>query len=123
MHKGITKMPLFRSKFQPKKSPARKATSVSNLRRSLDPSQVEQEFGLQVNRIKLDLGYHQQLEFDEQNGRWIYQGKTSKSVKSHDKAEAEANLLKVQVQVLLDMVISFDKYLINFIIKKFYFNQ
>ena len=46
-------MPLFRTKFQPKKSDPRRSTAASNLRRSLDPIQIEQYFGLQVRCIKI----------------------------------------------------------------------
>ncbi len=56
--KGITEMPLSRSKFQPKKSPVRRATSVSNLRRrSLDPSHKWNKNLLKVHvQVLLDMG-------------------------------------------------------------------
>ena len=108
-------MPLFRSKFQPKKSPARKATTVSNLRRNLDALLLEKEFGIQVDTIKLDLdGNQQQLKFNIEEGKWkscgpviIKTKSPSLSLRKSEEDKTRENFLKVQVQVLLDMVSRF----------------
>lgn len=106
-------MPLFRNKFQPKKSPARKATTVSNLRRNLDAMQLEKEFGIQVDTIKLHLdGNQQQLEFNRENGKWklcaeqdVMKSKSpSLRLRKSEEDKTRENFLKVQVEVLLDMV-------------------
>jgi len=97
-------MPLFRTKFQPKKSAPRRSTAASNLRRSLDPIQIEQYFGLQVDRIRLELGPNRQMEFDMARGRWDVQSPTPSGRAVDADAQAEADLLRVQVQVLLDML-------------------
>lgn len=104
-------MPLFRTKFQPKKSPARRATTLSNLRRNLDGLQLEKEFDIQVETIKLDLN-QQQLEFNIEDGKWKSCGQIITKTKSpslsilrkSDEEKTRENFLKVQVEVLLDMV-------------------
>lgn len=98
-------MPLFRTKFQPKKAPARKATTTSNLRRNLDAVQLEKEFGLQVDTVRLDLGDHHQFEFSQEDGKWnSLNPSKSNRCNSTSKLEGENNLLKIKVEVLLDMV-------------------
>ena len=100
-------MPLFRNKFQPKKAPARKATAVSNLRRNLDAAQLEKEFGLEVeSSVRLDLGDQQQFEFDHDEGKWkkVNDHNSPNRSQSLSKLEGENNLLKIKVEVLLDMV-------------------
>lgn len=97
-------MPLFRSKFQPKKSPTRKVTCVSNFQRSLDVSQVENEFAIQFNKIGLQLGDHLKFEFDDK-GKWIQVGSKIKPSLAGQKLQTENDLLQIQVELLLNMVL------------------
>jgi len=60
-------MPLFTSKFFPKKSSPRK-TELSVIDKELGPEKASQELGLEVGRIKLKLG-DQESVFD--NGEWV----------------------------------------------------
>ena len=64
----ITEMPLslFGNKFSPKKTPPRRAHSLSNLH--LDATQSREEFGPDVGPVKLKLG-GSEIQFD--NGMWI----------------------------------------------------
>ena len=98
-------MPLFRSKFQPKKSPPRKATNNSN--RNLDAAQIEQEFGIQFDKVVLNLDDQLQFEFDNK-GKWIQQNR-SKSVTPTSqisrKLQSDNELLRIQVELLLNMVV------------------
>jgi hypothetical protein len=101
-------MPLFRSKFQPKKCPARKITTVSNLRRNMDAVHLEREFSTQIDKVKLDLGENQQFEFSSENGKWVSVS-TAPSAKAKpntliQKLEGENNWLKIQADLLLNMV-------------------
>lgn len=66
-------MPLFPfgDKFSPKKTPPRRAQSLSNLH--LNAEQSNKEFGLDVGPVKLKLG-GQEVAFED--GLWI-QGKNS----------------------------------------------
>ena len=104
-------MPLFRSKFQPKKSPPRKAGTVSNLQRSLDAAQIEQEFAIQFDQIKLDLGGQHQFVFDSR-GQWLATGRnrsrsnSANSSSSHnvDRLAGQNQMLHIQVELLLNMV-------------------
>ena len=61
-------MPLFpfADKFSPKKTPPRRAHSLSNLH--LDAETSRQEFGLDVGPVKLKLG-GQEVAFE--NGLWV----------------------------------------------------
>ena len=97
-------MPLFRSKFQPKKSPARRAASVSNLQRGLDVSQVENEFAIQFDTIELQLDDHVKFEFNDK-GKWIQVGSKPKSSPAGQKLQTENDLLHIQVELLLNMVL------------------
>lgn len=65
------KMPLFPfgDKFSPKKTPPRRAQSLSNLH--LDAEKSREEFGPDVGPVKLKLG-GQEVAFE--NGMWV-QGK------------------------------------------------
>ena len=101
-------MPLFRSKFQPKKCPARKTSTVSNLRRNMDALQLEREFSIQVDKVELDLGENQQFEFSCENSKWnsISTMPNTKAKPSNliQKLEGENNWLKIQADLLLNMV-------------------
>lgn len=59
-------MPLFGNKFTPKKTPPRRAQSLSNL--NLDAEQSRIEFGVDYNGVKLNLG-GQEVAFE--NGLWV----------------------------------------------------
>lgn len=59
-------MPLFGSKFNPKKTPPRKSGSLSNL--SLDATQRQQEFGVDYGKITMKLG---DAEMAFQDGHWV----------------------------------------------------
>ena len=65
------KMPLnlFGNKFSPKKTPPRRAHSLSNLQ--LDVTEAREEFGPDVGPVKVKLG-GQEVTFE--NGMWV-QGK------------------------------------------------
>ena len=65
-------MPLFPfgDKFSPKKTPPRRAQSLSNLH--LDAEKSREEFGVDVGPVKLKLG-GQEVSFE--NGLWV-QGET-----------------------------------------------
>lgn len=57
---------LFGNKFSPKKTPPRRAHSLSNLH--LDASQSREEFGPDVGPVKLKLG-GSEIQFE--NGMWV----------------------------------------------------
>ena len=57
---------LFSNKFSPKKTPPRRAHSLSNLH--LDASESKQEFGLDYGAVKVSLG-GQEVAFE--NGLWV----------------------------------------------------
>lgn len=68
---------LFGNKFSPKKTPPRRAHSLSNLH--LDASQSREEFGPDVGPVKLKLG-GSEIQFD--NGMWVAGKKKMKILKS-----------------------------------------
>lgn len=67
---------LFGNKFSPKKTPPRRAHSLSNLH--LDASQSREEFGPDVGPVKLKLG-GSEIQFE--NGMWVA-GKKKKIYKT-----------------------------------------
>lgn len=107
--KQLTDMPLslFGNKFSPKKTPPRRAHSLSNLH--LDASQSREEFGPDVGPVKLKLG-GSEIQFD--NGMWVAEsgagGASHKEVmklrKQNQLLSEENNLLKLKIDVLLDML-------------------
>lgn len=123
-------MPLFRSKFHPKKAPQRKKNVVSNLRREMDPQQLETEFDVKIEKIKLDLGSSQVFEFHPraEPPKWIALNSELRKEKpsaANAKLESENNLLKLQVETLLDMVLhavlwDFEVLLILFVVDRNY---
>lgn len=75
----------------------------------MDAVQLEREFGIQIDKVRLDLGENKQFEFNtESNGNWTQVGQTSsnksKSTPTNSKLEGENNMLKLQVELLLNMV-------------------
>uniref|UniRef100_A0A7N4PY48 Chibby family member 1, beta catenin antagonist n=2 Tax=Sarcophilus harrisii TaxID=9305 RepID=A0A7N4PY48_SARHA len=106
---SLSEMPLFGNKFSPKKTPPRKSASLSNLH-SLDRSTREVELGLDYGAPTLNLA-GQSLKFE--NGQWIAESGTCGGVdrreaqrlrKRNKQLEEENNLLRVKVEILLDML-------------------
>ncbi|XP_041363023.1 protein chibby homolog 1-like isoform X2 [Gigantopelta aegis] len=100
-------MPLFGNKFSPKKTPQRRASSLSNL--NLDATQSRTEFGLEYGAVKLNLGGH---DVSFENGMWIHEsgggGASHKEVtklrKENYCLQEENNFLKLKIDILLDML-------------------
>ncbi|KAL8600867.1 hypothetical protein ACOMHN_045005 [Nucella lapillus] len=98
---------LFGNKFTPKKTPPRRAQSLSNL--SLDAEQSRSEFGVDYGGVKLNLG-GQEVAFE--NGLWIAeagvgggsQREMMRLKKTNQQMHEENNLLKLKVDILLDML-------------------
>ncbi|KAB0394944.1 hypothetical protein E2I00_013082 [Balaenoptera physalus] len=102
-------MPLFGSTFSPKKTPPRKSASLSNLH-NLDRSTREVELGLDYGTPAMNLA-GQSLKFE--NGQWIAETGISGGVdrreaqrlrRRNQQLEEENNLLRLKVDILLDMV-------------------
>ncbi|XP_060270256.1 protein chibby homolog 1 isoform X3 [Ovis aries] len=102
-------MPLFGSTFSPKKTPPRKSASLSNLH-NLDRSTREVELGLDYGTPTMNLA-GQSLKFE--NGQWIAETGISGGVdrretqrlrRRNQQLEEENNLLRLKVDILLDMV-------------------
>ncbi|XP_071075168.1 protein chibby homolog 1 isoform X1 [Dasypus novemcinctus] len=101
-------MPLFGNTFSPKKTPPRKSASLSNLH-SLDRSTREVELGLDYGTPTMNLA-GQSLKFE--NGQWIAETGISGGVdrreaqrlrRRNQQLEEENNLLRLKVDILLDM--------------------
>ncbi|KAM4721593.1 protein chibby homolog 1 isoform 1-T2 [Rhinophrynus dorsalis] len=100
-------MPLFGNTFSPKKTPPRKSASLSNLH-SLDRTTKEVELGLDYGSPSITIA-GQSLKFE--NGQWITESGSSGSHKEiqrlrkrNQQLEEENNLLRVKVDILLDML-------------------
>ncbi|XP_071400151.1 protein chibby homolog 1 isoform X4 [Centroberyx affinis] len=101
-------MPLFvGNTFSPKKTPPRKSASLSNLH-TLDRSTREVELGLEYGAPVMNIG-GQSLKFEE--GQWIadsggsVSGKEVQRLKKRNmQLEEENNLLKLKIEILLDML-------------------
>ncbi|RXN04672.1 chibby -like protein [Labeo rohita] len=101
-------MPLFGNIFSPKKTPPRKSASLSNLH-TLDRSTREIELGLEYGSPVMNIG-GQSLKFED--GQWISEsggnvsGKEVQRLKKRNlQLEEENNLLRLKIEVLLDMVL------------------
>ena len=74
----------------------------------MDALQLEREFSIQVDKVKLDLGENQQFEFSCENSKWnsISTMPNTKAKPSTliQKLEGENNWLKIQADLLLNMV-------------------
>ncbi|GAA6072100.1 protein chibby homolog 1 [Tachysurus ichikawai] len=99
-------MPLFGNTFSPKKTPPRKSASLSNLR-TLDRSTREIELGLEYGTPVMNIG-GQSLKFED--GQWITESGANASSKEVQKLkkrnlqlEEENTLLKLKIELLLDM--------------------
>ncbi|XP_071400148.1 protein chibby homolog 1 isoform X1 [Centroberyx affinis] len=113
--KRSLKMPLFvGNTFSPKKTPPRKSASLSNLHTvsggglQLDRSTREVELGLEYGAPVMNIG-GQSLKFEE--GQWIadsggsVSGKEVQRLKKRNmQLEEENNLLKLKIEILLDML-------------------
>ncbi|KFO81717.1 Protein chibby 1, partial [Cuculus canorus] len=101
-------MPLFGSTFSPKKTPPRKCASFSNLQ-LLDRSTREIELGLEYGTPTMNLA-GQSLKFE--NGQWVAESgsftgdrrEMQRLRKRNQQLEEENNLLRLKVDVLLDML-------------------
>uniref|UniRef100_A0AAQ4P557 Chibby 1, beta catenin antagonist n=1 Tax=Gasterosteus aculeatus aculeatus TaxID=481459 RepID=A0AAQ4P557_GASAC len=105
--KKSLKMPLFGNTFSPKKIPPRKSASLSSLH-TLDRSTREVELGLEYGPPAMNLG-GQSWKFEE--GQWISEsvgngsGKEFQRLKKRNvQLEEENNLLKLKIEILLDML-------------------
>ncbi|KAI8796901.1 protein chibby 1 [Biomphalaria glabrata] len=98
---------LFGNKFSPKKTPPRRAQSLSNLH--LDATESKAEFGLDYGAVKVSLGGN---EVAFENGLWINEsaggGASHKELlklrKANQSLHEENNLLKLKIDILLDML-------------------
>lgn len=74
----------------------------------MDTSQLEREFGIQVSKVRLDLGDNYLFEFDpETHSKWVLITQANTRIKPSaaiQKLEGENNWLKIQAELLLDMV-------------------
>ncbi|XP_012287252.1 protein chibby homolog 1 isoform X2 [Orussus abietinus] len=101
-------MPLFSNKFSPKKTPTRKV-SISLVNSNSSPQRIEKELGSQVGPVRICLG-NQKAVFED--GQWIPEsGKAAETFKENErlhiemkKLREENNLLKLKLEVLLDML-------------------
>ncbi|KAG9259504.1 hypothetical protein AMEX_G18499 [Astyanax mexicanus] len=100
-------MPLFGNTFSPKKTPPRKSASLNSLH-TLDRSTREVELGVEYGAPVLNIG-GQSLKFEE--GQWITESGGNVSSKEVQKLkkrnlqlEEENNLLKLKIELLLDML-------------------
>ncbi|KAK1793920.1 hypothetical protein P4O66_010833 [Electrophorus voltai] len=101
------RMPLFGNTFSPKKTPPRKSASLSNLH-TLDRSTREVELGLEYGAPVMNIG-GQSLKFED--GQWITESggtvsnkEVQKLKKRNLQLEEENNLLKLKIDILLDML-------------------
>ncbi|XP_056379848.1 protein chibby homolog 1 [Hyla sarda] len=100
-------MPIFGNTFSPKKTPPRKSASLSNLH-ALDRTTKEVELGLDYGFPSINIA-GQSLRFD--NGEWIDESGGTGSQKDVQRLrkrnlqlEEENNLLRLKVEILLDML-------------------
>ncbi|XP_068111096.1 protein chibby homolog 1 [Hyperolius riggenbachi] len=103
----MVKMPLFGNTFSPKKTPPRKSASLSNLH-ALDRTTKEVELGLDYGAPSITIA-GQSLKFE--NGHWVTESGGSGSQKELQRLrkrnlqlEEENNLLRLKVDILLDML-------------------
>ncbi|KAM8889016.1 protein chibby homolog 1 isoform 1-T1 [Synchiropus picturatus] len=105
--KRSLKMPLFTSTFNPKKTPDRKSASLSSLH-TLDRSTREIELGVEYGPPVMNIG-GQTWKFED--GSWTSEsggggsGREMQRLKKRNlQLEEENNLLKVKIEILLDML-------------------
>ncbi|XP_070707961.1 protein chibby homolog 1 isoform X2 [Pempheris klunzingeri] len=100
-------MPLFGNTFSPKKTPPRKSASLSSLH-TLDRSTREIELGLDYGPPVMNIG-GQSWKFEE--GQWMTESggnapsrELQRLKKKNVQLEEENNLLKLKIEILLDML-------------------
>ncbi|NXN13387.1 CBY1 protein, partial [Indicator maculatus] len=101
-------MPLFGNTFRPKKTPPRKCASLSSLYFT-DRSNREIELGLEYGTPTVNLPGHS-LKFE--NGQWVAESgsfagdnrEMQRLRKRNQQLQEENNLLRLKVEILLDMV-------------------
>ncbi|XP_046406792.1 protein chibby homolog 1 [Ischnura elegans] len=102
-------MPLFFNKFNPKKTPPRKAP-LSAVHSGLSTKRAQEELGLHIGEIKLRLGG---IESVFEDGEWISESSSGQAVSSKSVSklkqrtltlEEENNMLRIKIEVLLDML-------------------
>lgn len=105
--KKSLKMPLFGSTFSPKKTPPRKAASLSSLH-TLDRSTREIELGLEYGPPAMNIG-GQTWKFED--GQWLTESggnvsnkELQRLKKRNVQLEEENNLLKLKIEILMDML-------------------
>jgi len=94
------------NKFSPKKGGPRKSPSMSNL--NLDATERSAEFGVDYGPVKVKLGGN---EISFEGGEWISdtpgggnQRETIRLKKQNVALTEENNLLKIKIELLLDML-------------------
>uniref|UniRef100_A0A1A8GUU7 Chibby homolog 1 n=1 Tax=Nothobranchius korthausae TaxID=1143690 RepID=A0A1A8GUU7_9TELE len=105
--KHSLKMPLFGNTFSPKKTPPRKSASLSSLH-TLDRSTRELELGLEYGPPTMNIA-GQSWKFED--GQWITESGGNVSnrelqqlKKRNGQLEEENNLLRLKIEILLDML-------------------
>ncbi|RVE59333.1 hypothetical protein OJAV_G00187540 [Oryzias javanicus] len=105
--KRSLKMPLFGNTFSPKKTLPRRSASMSSLH-TLDHSTKEIELGLEYGPPEANIGGH---IWKFEDGQWVTEsvGNTSsrevqRLKKKNLQLEEENNLLKLKIEVLMDML-------------------
>ncbi|XP_005994329.1 protein chibby homolog 1 [Latimeria chalumnae] len=100
-------LPLFGNTFSPKKTPPRRSASLSSLH-TLDRATREVELGLEYGLPAMNIG-GQSLKFED--GQWITesggnisQKEVQRLRKRNQQLEEENNLLRVKIDILLDML-------------------
>ncbi|XP_028670907.1 protein chibby homolog 1-like [Erpetoichthys calabaricus] len=100
-------MPLFGNAFSPKKTPPRRSASLSSLH-TLERSVRESELGLEYGSPSMKIG-DQILKFED--GQWVAETdegiihKDAQRLKKRNRQlEEENNLLKLKIDILLDML-------------------
>lgn len=104
---GFADMPLFLNKFAPKRPPPRKSATSSL---STEHLQDESPLSSDGRKVSLTLGSDQRFRFEE--GDWIPErGGDSKTYKANQKLrkrceemEEENNMLKLRVEILMNML-------------------
>ena len=97
-------MPIFSNKFVAKKSQPRKFCTIPRKGYS---TQAQLELGLEYDLVKLELN-NNILEFNQTNGMWKainYENDYKKDLKKSNKQLIEENrMLKLKIDILIDMV-------------------
>ncbi|XP_033630906.1 protein chibby homolog 1-like [Asterias rubens] len=104
-------MPLLGNKFNTKKTPPRRSLSLNNLNK-LESSIREEEYGNDYGQPAMRIA-GQIIKFDADDGVWISETGSSGGVsqkefiklrKQNESLAEENNLLKLKVELLIDML-------------------